>query len=47
MIRECVITSIISKALYKISIKGGGIVKKKFGFQDIKSVENFKKKVLQ
>lgn len=29
ILRECVITSIISKALYKVAIAGGGIVKKK------------------
>lgn len=30
MLGECIITSIISKTLYKIAIEGGGIVEKKF-----------------
>jgi len=30
ILRKCVITSFISKALYKIAIEGGGLVKKKF-----------------
>lgn len=76
MLKECAITSIISKVLYRIAIEGGGIIEKKFNrqtqscrtvneevlfkilrangkseigikfnFQDIRSIDQFKKQV--